>query len=200
MFNKNLFLGHITNTSKRTLSEQGFLQGPIRNKSFVDMDLKLARKQEEKIRSQGFDSPEAYQSRKPEIKIEYGPEAKEVDIQHTPGSHDNHIHQSSPGFVVPEGYAYMGSHEMDRGGRLMKDSIKLTVDVWRHHGFGSKPELSREIHHIAPESSVKNMMSDFDPRGESGSGGRNRDPDKYLRAIHQRYQAGLIPPGDGTGM
>ena len=198
MLDKKLFIQHITNTSRRTLKEQGFLQGPIRNKPYVDTKLKMARKEEQRIRSQGFDSPEAYENREPEIKVEHGPEAEKIDIEHTPGSAENHLHTSNPGFVMPEGYVHMGTHEKDFAGRKIKDSIKVTVDVWRNAGFGAKTTLDRETHLIAPKSTVEKHMKSFDPRG--GISGRKRDPDRYLRALPQRYQAGLIPPGDGSGM
>ena len=200
MFDKKLLLQHIENRPK-DITEQGFLAGPIRNKPHVDNQLKLARKRETEIRAQGFDSPEAYESREPEIQLKHGPEAKKIDIEHTPGNREETVHQSSPGFVIPDGYSYMGPHEQSREGRI-PDSIKVTVDVWRNHGHlrMPKPSLVRETHHIAPTESVEAAMSGFDPRGESGPHGRKRDPGKYLRAVPERYQAGLIPPGDGTGL
>ena len=196
MFDKKLLLQHIENRPK-DITEQGFLQGPIQNKPYVDTRLKLAQKQEREIRSHGFDSPEAYESREPQIQLKHGPEAKKIDIEHTPGNREETVHKSSPGFVIPDGYSYMGPHEQGHAGRI-PDSIKVTVDVWRNHGHlrMPKPSLVRETHHIAPTESVETAMSGFDPRGESQ---RPRDPDRYLRAVPQRYQAGLIPPGDGTG-
>lgn len=195
MFDRKLLLQHITNTSRRTLKEQGFLQGPIRDKQFVDTNLKMARKRELEIRSQGFDSPEAYENREPQIKIEHGPEAEKIDIEHTPGTKENHMHMSNYGFVMPQGYAYDNLHV----GGPTPDSIKITVDVWRNKGFGSPTTLDRETHHIVPESTMEERMQRFDPRGESGPGGRKRDPNKFLGALPDRYRAGLIPPGDGTG-